>query len=280
MTDSVTISNSGSTSNLTNLNVTIQWSDQGAATTSDYRPAYSDSRCTVSSGTTLTCSTPKGLGPGESTTYDLVFRTATNAAATSTTLNVTASAKEQAPPKKNGTTNVAFVNQSNPTPYEDLAELDVSAAGQNIAVTLGTSSSGGQSSKLPVPASGPRSVYELSEEGYPAGFCPAGLTCFGQHVTTTATGLSPVNLQITFTGILPAGVNTNSLVVVHLREGATQPTEINADCGGALFSGEPANFFTNFPNGCRRVQIDHLSGGIDVVQVDAWDISNGGWGTG
>ena len=41
--------------------------------------------------------------------------------------------------------------------------------------------------------------------------------CFGQQVTTIATGLSPVNLQSTYTGQLSGGVTERSIVVVHDR---------------------------------------------------------------
>ena len=95
---SVTVANSGgATSNLVNIVVTVAWADVGAATTtSDYRPSASDSRCSVTGTQTLTCTTPKSLGPGAFETYALVFRTATDLepplSATDTNVTVRASA--------------------------------------------------------------------------------------------------------------------------------------------------------------------------------------------
>ena len=63
-----------------------------------------------------------------------------------------------------------------------------------LAVTLATLTTGGQISKLSVPGAANRGIYEVVEKSYDAqggGTCPSGLTCFGQQVTTIATGLSP-----------------------------------------------------------------------------------------
>jgi hypothetical protein len=281
MSDSVTISNSGSTSKLVNLTVSVTWVDVGSAsTTSDYRPLASDPDCTLTGTRTLTCTTPKSLGPGDSVTYDpLVFRTATDDPddqATATTVTVTAAAKEQTKPTKGGAPpNDASVTVNNSTPYEGSAELDLSTAGGGLSTTLATAQAGQQFSKLPVQAGAPRGLFELREANYGGGVsCPAGFTCFGQHVTTVATGIAPVNLQTTYTGPLGPGVTENSIVVIHTRDGGAQ-VNISAACSGALFSGEPS---AGIP--CRRVSITRLSGGIARVEIDAWDISNGGWGFG
>lgn len=95
-------------------------------------------------------------------------------------------------------------------------------------------------------------------------------------MTTAAPGLEPVNVRITCTGPIPPGLNAKTLVVLHTPEGETEPTVIDDPCSGALFSGRP-------PPGqipCRRVEITRLPGGDALVQVDAWDLSNGGWGVG
>jgi hypothetical protein len=291
LTDSVTVSNGGTSSNLVNLVLSATWTDTNLSPGAQYEPTFSSSECTLSpppATNTITCTTPKSVGPGASFTYNLVFRTGSLLSgnpppAGSTKLEVTVSAKEQSPPKKTGGTNVAFVKQSNTTPYEVNADLDISAAGDGIGgqdgVTLATSSNGAQSSKLNVPSNGPRGVYLLSEENYPSGFCPTDLSCFGQHVTVVATGLAPVNLRITYNGPNISGLTEGNLVVVHLRDGETTPTRIATDCGGAVGSGEPAGFSEEtFPNGCRRVHIDHLSSGNELVEIDAWDIHNGGFG--
>jgi hypothetical protein len=271
---SVTVANSGATSNLVNIVVTVAWADVGVATTtSDYRPSASDSRCSVTGTQTLTCTTPKSLEPGLSETYALIFRTATEQgdpplSATATNVTVTAAAKEQTKPSKGGS-NTAFVTVSNPTSYEPDAELDRSTAGGGLSTTLATSAgAGGQSSKLPVPAGAPRDLFELSETSTYT--CPAGLSCFGQQVTTVATGVMPVNVQITYTGVLPPGTSESSVDVFHVRDDTSEIT-ISAPCSGALFSGTPPS--TEIP--CRRVAITHLPGGISTVEIDVWDTSNG-----
>lgn len=270
---SVVVANSGATSNLTNLNVTVEWADVGAATTSDYRSAFSDPRCSVTGTRMLTCSTPKSLGPGAFETYPLIFRTATELgapplSATATTVTATAAAKEQAKPSKGGS-NTAFVTVSNPTSYEPDAELDRSTAGGGLFTTLATTAgAGGQSSELPVPAGAPRGLFELSETD--AYTCPDGLSCFGQQVITVATGISPVNVQTTYTGDLPPGTSENNVDVFHVRDDATEIT-ISAACSGALNSGPPPSL--EIP--CRRVEITHLPGGIATVEMDVWDTTNG-----
>ena len=271
---SVNVANSGATSNLVNVVVTVTWEDVGvAATTSAYVPASSDSRCSETGTRTLNCTTPKSLGPGASETYALIFRTATELgapplSATATSVTATAAAKEQTKPSKGGS-NTAFVTDTNPTSYEGNAELDVSTAGGGLTTTLATAAGfGGQSSKLPVPAGAPRGLFELGETGDYT--CPTGLRCFGQQVITVATGISPVNVQATWTGNLPSGVSESSFVVFHVRDDATEVT-ISAACSGALFSGAPSS--EEIP--CRRVEITHLPQGIATVEWEVWDETNG-----
>jgi len=269
---SVTVANGGATSNLVNLTVTVAWADVGAATTSEYRPAFSDSRCSVTGTQTLTCTTPKSLGPGASETYPLIFRTATElgaplSSATDTTLTVTAGAKEGKP---KGSGNTAVVIVPSLTSYEPKPELDVSTAGGGLTTTLATAAGfGGQSSKLRVPGDdAPRGLFELSETSDYS--CPAGLNCFGQQVVTVATGLAPVNVQTTFIGKLPSGKNEGNIKVFHDRDGAPDVT-ITATCTGA-FGSEPP--MSEMP--CRRVEItDHLPGGMEMVEIDVWDTING-----
>jgi hypothetical protein len=272
---SVKVENGGTTSNLVNIAVTATWEDVGVATTSDYEPApASSSACTETGTRTLTCSTPKNLGPGASVTYTLVFRTATEQgtpplSATGTTVTVQAAAKEQTTPsKKQG--NTAAVTVSNTTGYEPEPELDVSTAGGGLSTTLATAAGvGGQSSKLRVSGDdAPRGLFRLEETGDYT--CPAGLDCFGQQVLTTANGLSPVNVQMTFTGMLPSGKNEGNIQVFHDRDGAPDVT-ITAICSGTFGSEPPTS---EMP--CRRVEItDHLPGGSEVVEIDIWDTTNG-----
>lgn len=277
---------SGATSNLTNLAVSVQWADVGVATTtSTFVPSASDSRCTETSSRTLTCTgTPKSLGPGDPPFGygPLVFRTATTTAdpddaeASATNVIVTASAKETPKPPKGGT-NVAYVTKNNPTSYENVGDQDISIAGGGLTTTLATSTTGAvkQQSKLVVPSGTARGIFEVLEQNYGGAVtCPAGFTCFGQHVSTVAVGLSPVNLQIVFEGQLPSGATENSIGVFHLRDGATTPVFITAECSSAT---PPLSEITA-SNGCRLVHVTHLPGGIDRVEISAWDISNGGWG--
>ncbi len=273
LTYSVNVANGGATSNLVNIVVTVTWQDIGAATTSAYQP--SDARCSGTATRTLTCTTPKSLGPGASETYELIFRTATEMgapplSATATTITATAAAKEQRP-KGSGTT--ALVTVSNPTSYEPQPELDVSTAGDGLTTTLATAAGfGGQSSKLLVPGDdAPRGLFELRETSEYT--CPTGLRCFGQQVQTVAPDLSPVNVQATWTGDLPSGLSENNFVVFHVREPGTVPLEvtISAACSGALFSGEPPS--DDIP--CRRVEITHLPMGNATVEWEVWEETNG-----
>lgn len=284
MTDSVSVGNSGTTSNLVNITVTITWADEGVAeTTSVYMAQFSDPDCVETAPQTLTCATPTSLGPGDQAEYGpLVFGTATDEDATGTTVTVHAATKEQKPPPKGGS-NVAFVDVSNTTPYEPRPDEDLSIAGGGITTTLATARTGSQFSRLSVPLSDadgdvPRGLFELREESYGAGgaTCPAGLTCFSgaQHVETVADGLGPVNLWITYTGRLAPGATENSIVVVHDRAGGTppDPVTISSACDTGLFSGDVPS---SIP--CRTVEITHLPGGIARVEIDVWDIENGQW---
>ena len=165
------------------------------------------------------------------------------------------------------------MTQSNTTPYEGNLDLDISDGGGGIAVTLATAQGfGGQSSKLSVPGGVARGHFEVLEQDYGALVtCPAGFECLGQKVTTIATGLAPVNLQITYEGST-SGLNENGLVVFH-QPNTGPVVEIDEKCSGAIFSGPPPA--SEIP--CRRVDIDHND---DIILVDAWDSSNGQWGFG
>lgn len=276
LTDSFTVRNSGTSANLVNLRVTVTWEDEEAAeTTSAYQATFSDPRCDPAGEHSLICEAPKSLGPEETLTYGpLIFRTASaDLEASGTTLLVTASAKEQAKPRKGGAEpNDAAVSDSNTTTYEGNPDLDISIGGGGLATTLATRQVGRQFSKMPIPANTERSFFEILETDCPAG----GSTCIGQFVTTTAVGLSPVNLQITYTGPLPSGTNENGIVVLHTRDGDTEPTVIDERCDGDLFSGtvDPADI------PCRRVELTRLGEGQFTLEVDAWDLENGGWGVG
>jgi hypothetical protein len=273
VTDFVTVSNGGGTSNLVNITVTITWQDLGAATTSEYRPAFSDDRCTAVPDTTrtLSCIAPKSLGPGAHETYGpLVFRTATDSTADDFELTVTATAKEQGVAKQGKNPPTASISTSNATTYEGSPDEDVSWAGEDgMTVSLATATPAtGQHSKLNIPAGAmPAGDFATLTEVT----CPTGeATCVGEKITIQASGISPVNLQIFYTGPLPAGLTENNLAVVH--NGVT----ITRKCSGDFFT-QPTDLFDEDGGACRRVSIDKSGPGDPRVIVDAWDTGNGEW---
>jgi hypothetical protein len=287
LSDSVSISydtSKGSTSNLVNINVVLTWADLGSAsTTSTYVPSASDPRCVPGTGFTVVCTAPKSLRAGDPAVNfsPLVFQTAADAQtspASDTQVTVQATAKEQIT-GKGGSPNEAVVVLSGKTSYEGDADRDISIAGGSIpTVTLATLPAGHQIAKVPIPATADRRLYEVVEQDYSSTVpCPTTVKrCFGQYVTTTAPGLSPVNVRMTYEGPRPSGVSESSIVVLHTRADSTLVT-ISTRCSGALFSGEPPASEIS-PNGCRRVAITPISGGDVRIDIDAWDVTNGGWG--
>jgi hypothetical protein len=274
LADFVTISNGGATANLVNITLTVTWQDLGAGTTSEYRPAFSDPRCTAVPNTTrtLSCTAPKSLAAGgpPATFGPLVFRTATDTAATDFELTATATAKEQAVAKQGKNPPIASVSTSNATTYEGNADLDVSwAGGTALSVTLATkSAASGQHSELGIPAgSMPQSEFATLTETD----CPTGsTTCVGQQITVQATGISPINLRIFYTGPLPSSTNENSVTVTH------NGVAITRKCSGDFFT-QPTDLFSTPGGPCRRVSIDRSGSGDPRVIIDAWDTGNGDW---
>ena len=276
LSDSLTIRNGGTSSNLVNITVGATWTDVGgtdAAKKSVFQESLSDARCDAT-GNKITCTAPKALGPTDPpVTYGpLVFRTSKDAAATGLRLDATISVKERSSDTGNNPNDPTSetVNDSNSTSYESDAESDISLAGGGVAnVTLATS--GQQVSKLRIATGKPFDLYKLSETSTYT--CPTGYTCLGQQVTTVATGLSPVNLQITYTGPLPSGFKADDVVVLHKRSDNTL-NPISADCSTA-FGVEPP--VAEWTAGCRNVSLKHLPGGGTRLEIDAWDGSNGDW---
>jgi hypothetical protein len=272
---------SGATSNLVNFAVQVTWADVGVTTTTSTYVAGSEQDCALTAPQTLTCTgTPKSLGPGGSFGYQgLIFRTASTTAdplvPSGTNVSVTASTKETPKPPKGGT-NVAFVTTTYPTSYENVGDEDTSTAGGGLTTTLATTNAGtvNQISKLPVPGGVARGVFKVSEDNYGGTVsCPANYTCFGQHVTTQAVGLAPVNLQIVYDGVLPSGATENSIGVFHVRADTT--VFITTDCPSAT----PTLQEITDLNGCRLVDVSPgASGPAKHVEISAWDISNGSWG--
>ena len=294
--ESVTVFNGGTTSKLVNVTVVIAWWDEGVTTTtsslvtaSSFTDAGSLS-CTESTPgndtsefpahrKTMTCGIFKSLEPLETLTYaPLIFGTATNDAATGTTVAVKATAKEQDKPSKGGAPpNDAVVRVMNTTPYEPRAEEDLSIAGAGLSTTLATKLAEGkrQISLLPVPASAERGLYELKESSCPAGASPCLPGSLQVTTVTPAPGLSPVNLQIIYEGRVPGGTTEGSIVVYHKRSNGTEVL-IDISCSGGLWSGQPPQSEWD-PNGCRRVKLTRLAGGNARIEIDAWDLMNGDW---
>ena len=116
-----------------------------------------------------------------------------------------------------------------------------------------------------------RRLYTITEAN-----CPAGsTTCIGQSVTTSAVGLEPVILQIVYEGPVPNGTNENGIVVLHTRDGDTEPTEISDKCSGAIFV-DPIDE-DEIP--CRRVRLTKIDAQANIyrVEVEAADLQNGKW---
>jgi hypothetical protein len=291
LSETVTIRNSGATSNMVNITLRVEWVDEGASTTTAYVDGFSDVRCDKGTGNIVTCSTPLSLRPQDDETYLLIFRTATDTEATGVTVTARVSAKEQTKPGKVDPKNTAFANAPNFTSYEPDDDLDVSIAGGGLETSLQTlpvAAVGQQFSILNVPptsgAINPRGFYTLSEQDYSgpnAATCPTSLigTCIGQQVTTVAPGLSPVNVQIIYIGPLDGGTKESDIQVLHTPDSGPAVT-ISATCSGDLFSGVPTPSSQYDPNGCRRVRISNVPGGLKKVEVDVWHTSNGGWRTG
>jgi hypothetical protein len=279
LTHTVTLDNESTSANLVNLTLTITWRDLPAPatpTTTAYRPAFSSSECTeTGTGTnTLTCTLPKALAPAdEPLVFELVFRTATNAAASDFELTATATAKEQAKPKKGGQPpNDAVASQSNSTTYEGDLDKDISIGGGGITTTIATAAGHNkQNSSLLIPETADRQLYTITEANCP----PGSTTCIGQSVTTTAVGLSPVILQIVYEGPVPSGTNANGIVVLHTRDGDADPTVIDDKCSGEIFV-DPID---EDEIHCRRVRLTKIDASANIyrVEVEAADLENGKW---
>src|SRR5262249_38896993 len=141
LTDTVTISNGATSSNLVNINLTVSWQDYvgpldnltpAATTTTEFRSGFSSS---VPTGFTctdtvspITCTTPKSLGPGKSVTYTLVFRTAFEAtsgtSASAMKIHADVAAKEQTNTNKVGKNAFQGVEGA-PTSYEGSPDQDI-----------------------------------------------------------------------------------------------------------------------------------------------------------
>jgi hypothetical protein len=270
---------------LTNLKVTLTLTDRfdgadpptTAPSTADYQSSVPACVESAAAPNVLSCTSPN-LGAGESVTFaPLIFKTSKSAGVLATTMKVDVAVKEggnEQPSPQDPT------NEQSSWSEETLLEGDPNAQRSWVFpgsfVTLQTTKSG-QYSVFPisVPASfGASLVAQLVESKASLGtFCP---TCFGEALTTTATGIFDATNIVEIQSVIPLaevpkGVTEKNLTVLHKPD--VGPTEsITAACSGAIDSGTPAAAQLS----CRRVSIDRKAGTLTVEAFS--NRGNGQWG--
>lgn len=273
----VAVSNGGG-STLTNGSLTATLKDivAGNEETTTATFVAAPAGCTSVSPTTFTCSLPNLAGGAAAPTIGPFFAsTSTNDAATATRLKVTATFNEKASDRGGSDPQPDTFTWNEDTilePLPDFSKSVVFFGGSTILETL--TGHGGQSSVFRVPVGAGFVGFQLAtleefssgDSGY---VCPAGFSCFGQTVATSAPNVfSAANLANLVTTIdlelLTRGVTEKSLVVHH--DGVSFTTK----CSGAPFSAPSAS---EVP--CRRVEINRKAG---TVTIDAWDDQQGNWG--
>ena len=233
--------------------------------------AFSDSRCSPVPNTsfTLSCTAPKSLGPGEKTTYSpLIFRTATNAAATATNLTAVATAKEQAVAKQGK--NPPTATCPLPTRRRTRSASAPTSRGAAAAspsrwrrAPRSVSSSAGCQSRGPCrPASrrSPRLPGGV-DDVHRAGGHDRGDRPVTREPPDHVRRRHPQRAQREQSRRPPHAVR---------RHGADGDQR---QCSGDLFSGKPPD--SEIP--CRRVNVEHLGQSMARVEIDAWDLRNGDW---
>lgn len=271
-----TVSNGGG-STLTNGSATMTLKDvvAGVAGPATAKFVAAPTGCTSVSPTTFTCPLPNLSAFAAAPTIGPFFAsTSTNTAATATRLEVTATFKEKASdhgapdPQSDAFT---WAEDTSLELGQDFSQSVAFLGGSTVLETLGGYR--GQSSVFRVPvASGftgstltTLTEFSSGESGY---FCPAGFSCFGQSVATSAPGIfSATNLANLLTtmdlALLPPGVGEKSLRVHH-----TGSAPFTTACTGAVG-------VTPSVVPCRRVVIDKKAG---IVTIDVWDNHQGDWG--
>ena len=275
----VTVRNSGTTSQLTNVTLVLTLTDvlgDGSTVPSSavYIAAQSTSQCRQTSTNVLSCTVPN-LAAGQSATFDpLVWSTSTGASVTASRMTAAAHAKETVNDRPPSDPQIDTATATNDTTYETSADRAASYAFGGSTISLNTAPSSIQSTVFPftVPATASPFVATL-EEFSPAGsFCP---TCFGQIVRTSVgagvfSQFNPIEITATTNlSLVPNGVTAATLVVLHRHDDGSVTT-ISHSCSGAIGTMPPAS---ELP--CRRVAFDHMAG---TAITDAWDFSNGDWG--
>lgn len=273
---SVTVRNGGSSSTFTHPTVRLSWTDIQAGgevpSTAAFDASQSTMACIPSTTAvnTLDCSAPN-LGPNESVTYSLVFRTSTLEATIATRLlayvAVNEVTNEQLPDRD--PVDEDWTESADMT-YENELDAQRSWVFPGGTVTLKTTMTGQFSIfKVPVPPSFGNSFFaQLIESPASAGFCP---TCFADQLTTIAPGVfdatNIIEVQTTIPMSLVSGT-VDEIVFHKLDSGFVE--EITNKCTGAIDSGTPP--FSELS--CARWE---KKGGKLTVEAFS-KLGNGEWG--
>ena len=273
----IEVSNTGGTT-LTNgtLRATLKDIVGGVEGTTTARFVAAPAGCTAVSTTEFTCALPNlAAGTAAPIIGPFYAATSTATAATATRLVATVSVNEKASDNEGGSAQPDTFSWREDTllePEPDASRSVVFLGGSTLLETL--AGHRGQSSVFRVPVVSGFTGFQLAtlqefssgDSGY---FCPAGFSCFGQSVATSAVGVfssgNPANLVTTLDlALLPKGVTVKTLRVHH------DASSFTTACSGPLFSVPSA---AELP--CRRVDIDRKAG---TVTIDVWDDHQGDWG--
>jgi hypothetical protein len=268
-------------------NGTVSWElvdvvgGQEQPSTAAFRSSSVPAGCTLDAPTELTCVIDH-LPPGQSVSFGPVpTRTSLNLAATATRLRVTGNFNEGPSDGQPQDPNPDTFVTTGDMVYETSGQGSASVIFDGGSTILDSSSDDDQFSvfKVPVPAGFAGlglaflKEFESGETGY---FCPAGVTCFGESITTDAPdGIfvpgSPANVLTTFPkAILSAAKVTEKTLKVNHRHDDGSIVQIQAKCSGEIGTLPP---LSELP--CRRVKIDNQ---LKLVMVDIYDFDQGNWG--
>ena len=254
--------------------------DQEQPSTAAFSASHVPTGCTLVAPTALSCDI-QHLPSGQSVSLGPVpTRTSQNLAATATRLRVTGNFNEGPSDGQPSDPNPDTFTISGDMVYETSGQGSTSVIFDGGTTVLDSSSDDDQFSVFKVPVPGGFAglglalleEFESGETGY---FCPAGVTCFGESITTEAPdGIflpgSPANVLTTFAkALLPAKVTEKTLKVNHRYDDGSI-VQIQAKCSGAIGTVPP---LSELP--CRRVKINNQ---LKLVQVDVWDVDQGNWG--
>lgn len=283
----VTVRNNGGNA-LTNVSVKLTLTDRFDSlvppttkpSTADYIEGQSTGACSESAAASniLNCTSPN-LPAGASVTFDpLVFRTSISPGVKATTMLVEVAAKEggKEQPSPKDPTNEQF-SWSEETLLEGDPNAQRSWVFPGASVTL-TTTKVGQYSTFPVnvPTTfGTSLVAQLVESPASLGtLCPT--TCFGEQLTTVATGIFDATNIVEIQTVVPltdvpSGVTEKNLTVLHKLDGGGTES-ITAKCSGEIDSGTPPMSELS----CRRVVISQKLGTLTVEAFSKF--GNGQWG--